>query len=36
MKLLIKNKDVHSQRKYDIGKIKQMHVKFLPNSTLTK
>ena len=37
LKTLTKNKDVYSQHKYDIGKIKQrFHVKLLPNSTLTK
>ena len=37
LKTLTKNKDVYSQDKYDVGKIKQkFHVKFLPNSTLTK
>ena len=37
LKILTKNKDVYSQHKYDVGKIKQkFHVKFLPNSTLTK
>ena len=37
MKTLIKNKDVYSQYKYDVGKIKQkFHVKLLPNSTLAK
>ena len=37
MKLLARDKDVYSQHKYDVGKIKQkFHVKLLPNSTLTK
>ena len=37
LRTLIKNKDVYSQHKYDVGKIKQkFHVKLLPNSTLTK
>ena len=37
LKTLTKNKDVYSQHKYDVGKIKQkFHVKLLPNSTLTK
>ena len=37
MKLLSRDKDVYSQHKYDVGKIKQkFHVKLLPNSTLTK
>ena len=37
LKTLTKNKDVFSQHKYDVGKIKQrFHVKLLPNSTLTK
>ena len=37
LRTLTKNKDVYSQHKYDVGKIKQkFHVKFLPNSTLTK
>ena len=37
LKTLTKNKDVYSQHKYDVRKIKQkFHVKLLPNSTLTK
>ena len=37
LRTLIKNKDVYSQHNYDVGKIKQkVHVKLLPNSTLTK
>ena len=38
MKLLARDKDVYSQDKYDVGKtLKQkIHVKILPNSTLTK
>ena len=37
LRTLTKNKDVYSQHKYDVGKIKQkFHVKLLPNSTLTK
>ena len=37
MKLLARDKDVYSQQKYDVGKIKQkIHLKLLPNSTLTK
>ena len=37
MKTLTKYKDVYSQHKYDVGKIKQnFHVKLLPNSTLAK
>ena len=37
MKLLARDKDVYSQHKFDVGKIKQkFHVKLLPNSTLTK
>ena len=37
MKLLARDKDIYSQHKYDVGKIKQkFHVKLLPNSTLTK
>ena len=37
MKTLINNKDVYSQHKYDVGKLKQkFHVKLLPNSTLAK
>ena len=37
MKLLARDKDVYSQHKHDVGKIKQkFHVKLLPNSTLTK
>ena len=37
LRTLIKNEDVYSEHKYDVGKIKQnFHVKLLPNSTLTK
>ena len=37
LRTLTKNKDVYSQHKYDVGKIKQkFHDKLLPNSTLTK
>ena len=37
MKLLARDKEVYSQHKYNVGKIKQkFHVKLLPNSTLTK
>ena len=37
MKTLTKNKDVHSQHKYDVGKIQQKFlVKLIPNSTLAK
>ena len=37
MNLLLQNKDVYSQHKYDVGLIKQkFHVKLLPNSVLTK
>ena len=37
MRLLARDKDVYSQHKCDFGKIKQkIHVKLLPNSTLTK
>ena len=37
MKVLINNKDVYSQQKYDKGKTKQnFFVKWSPNSTLTK
>ena len=37
MNMLLQNKDVYSQHKYDVGLIKQkFHVKLLPNSVLTK
>ena len=37
METLIQNKDVYSQRKYDVGKTKQkINVKFMPNVTLSK
>ena len=37
MKLPARDKDVYSQHKYDVGKIKQtINIKLLPNSTLTK
>ena len=37
MKLLARDKDVYSQHKCDVGKIKQkFQVKLLPNSSLTK
>ena len=37
MNFLARDKDVYSQHKYDVGKIKQkFHVKLLPYSTLTK
>ena len=37
MKVLIQNKDVHSQPKYDKGEIKQkFNVEFLSNSNLAK
>ena len=37
METLIQNKDVYSQRKYDVGKTKQkINVKFRPNVTLSK
>ena len=35
--MLLQNKDVYSEHKYDVGLIKQnIHVKLLPNSVLTK
>ena len=37
MNMLLQNKNVYSQHKYDVGLIKQkFHVKLLPNSVLTK
>ena len=37
LKNLTKNKDVFSQYKYDVGKLKQkFYVKLIPNSNLTK
>ena len=37
METLVHNKDVYSQHKYDVGKIKQkFNVKLLPNVTLSK
>ena len=37
METLIQNKDVYSQHKYDVGKIKQkFNLKLLPNVTLSK
>ena len=37
MNMLLQNKDVYSQHKYDVRLIKQkLHVKLLPNSVLTK
>ena len=35
--MLLQDKDVYSQHKYDVGLIKhKFHVKLLPNSVLTK
>ena len=37
MNILLQNKDVYSQHKYDVGLKKQkFHVNLLPNSVLTK
>ena len=37
METLVHNKDVYSQHKYDVGKIKEkFNVKLLPNVTLSK